>query len=429
MKNPILLLFFFTVCFYGQQDSDYWLNQADLGWTENDSLHRYNEAEEPCNLGTTNDRCGQNMYYSGWAVSYLLDAFRKTGNVKYLNELIDFHYIYKAKSSTVNINGTNYVGWPAWNANAQSGKEDIPNGSTLWESYFYRYPATAMRSIMDDTALLATTHNQPGSVTWPGTTYQDIYDDIKGFIEVNIWDKFEDMGWGSIYRSRVHMTSHWARLAMELHEMTGKQKYLDAFNNMTHDGFPDLTGVPSERVGESFEGNSFYNNTNYLWDMDMDNTVNSIQDTDHSLDVAQFFAEAYWLNELSSTDYFYNSTHIEGLKETFLNYLYVSPLSNGRDTKNNIDGTGGSQSSASVSGWYMLSGWEPEVSTFINSELTDRTDIDPSSGNIRRASMIGSLVIGLSIREGTNHYPLTSVDTPISLLQRRLKKDSETIGF
>ena len=426
MKNPILLLFFFTVSFYGQQDSDYWLNQGKLAWTENDSLFRYNQAETPCTLGSSNDMCGQEIYYSGWAASWLLNAFRKSGDVKHLNELIDFHYIYLAKSSTVNVGGTNYVGWPTFNP---ANSTEHPYGIPLFETYFYRYHTTALRIIKDDATLLATNHGQPGSVTWPGTTYQDIYDDILDFLETDLYGKFKAGGWGNLYRSLIHMTSHWARITMELYEITGTQEYLDVYNNMVKDGFPSGVGLPATRVGENFIDMGYYSGTNYLFDMDMDNNQFAVQDTDHSLDTVQFMIEAYWLNTLSSTEYHYDSTIIEGLKETMLNLLYVSPLANGRDTEQNIDGTGGFRNSASISGWYLLAGWEPEVSTFINSELTDRTDMDPSHTTYRRSDMIGNLVMGLAIQEGSNHYPLSNNVPVTGLVERRLKKDSETIGF
>ena len=68
------------------------------------------------------------------------------------------------------------------------------------------------------------------------------------------------------------------------------------------------------------------------------------------------------------------------------------------------------------------------MTTAINNTLRDKDDLAISSSK-GQTDLIGLLALVLVIQKGNNHYSQTNVERSIPLQQRRLKKDSETIGF
>jgi hypothetical protein len=190
---------------------------------KNVSTMEYNTAHPQ---STSNDSW---QYYN---LAYYIDAntamFQATGNQIYLDRALLYisNMIASARpSSTLNSQFRDgYLGWVNHShpSLGNDGKE-----YPLFESFNWRYVTTLLRIIKNSPKIL----NDP--------KYTGQYNSILSFTEKNIYEKWNARGANSyIYRQNTHMASHWARIGMDLWNITGNKRYLTVFDNFNH-GMPN----------------------------------------------------------------------------------------------------------------------------------------------------------------------------------------------
>lgn len=177
-----------------------------LAWwvAEFDSRAAYERAKWYDTWAASNN--SQWYYFLGYAVDGYTAMYRATGQRAYLDQALTYieRVIADARPSSA-LTGSQfrdgYLGWIGVPFDSTTGLEYV-----LFESVLWRYVVDALRVIHDDPALLA--------------VYSDRYNAILAFTEANMWDKWYNRGTGNIYRTRTHMASHWAYIALNLEALT-----------------------------------------------------------------------------------------------------------------------------------------------------------------------------------------------------------------
>ncbi|PUV22945.1 hypothetical protein [Sphingobacterium athyrii] len=135
-----------------------------------------------------------------------------------------------------------YLGW-ANHSHPESGNDgkEYP----LFESYCWRYVTEILLIINNDARLKR--------------KYKNDYNLILNFTEKNIFEKWYSRGRDHIYRSNLHMRSHWARICFDLYLITKKNKYKIVFDN-----FDDILLKRLGNVNRTKSVNTNLNSPNYL---------------------------------------------------------------------------------------------------------------------------------------------------------------------
>lgn len=272
----------------------------------------------------------QEYYYMYYYFDGLLSIWQATGDNQYLDYMLEITKKTIQDAEPVNFN-KNYLGWKA---DASYSLDYPENGVALWESYYWKGVSTLLRTMYQSPSL------------FDNLNYQADYDDILNFTETHIWDKWELKGKNNIYRTHTHMTSHWARIGMELHIITGKEKYKAVFENIS---FGDMIGQPSNlrnqlRPNPNVSGAVVWNQT---W------TGNSIQDTSHASDLVTFWVLAY------ENDMYWNRDDIDKLVVTLDKVIYLE--TDGPKYRLNVDGTKGYDSPGRLRGWLKLARYNKQL--------------------------------------------------------------------
>tara|TARA_R110002050_G_scaffold155055_2_gene283060 strand:+ start:4900 stop:6153 length:1254 start_codon:yes stop_codon:yes gene_type:complete len=384
------LLLIFAFCFAGlvnAQTPDY-IELFEERWVSHDSVTAYGDASQ----GPVNNRFSQDIYYWGWYVKGLYKMWVVTGEERWLNNILEMAHIMMNKSVLMST-GEHY-NWPGYRS-----PNDYPDGVPLWVSYSWREITNVLRVMYESPVLRSTAHGQSG---WAGTTYQDEYNYILAWTENNVWDYFYSQSINNIYRVFTHMTSHWALIAMNLHIMTDKTIYKTVYDNIVTDGFPSNSKYPGARFSDQF---FFVDSENQSWYWDWDQ--NTVQDTDHSSDVVEFYVESYengygiwdksdlvsFSNTYNNLQWFNNNIPIEG---RFLIDGSYSSKESGVDPK-----VAGYKSY----GWYMTAAHNPELMSRLESVVT----VNNSWFSIR-TTMLGSLAWAQNY--GSHVYPEANSTSP-----------------
>ena len=231
MKKIFFLLLWIPFLGVSQTTLNQYKALYNAEWSQNDSVTLLNMARQNCG----NDSFTQEIYFVGWRISGALHYWRATGDmVKFNTMLIGIEEMIK---KAVPVFGGVYLGWPGNNG---CDAVEFPNGAALWESYTWRHVTSALRIMKESPNLLTQAHGKGSRL--PGTTYQDVYNSFLSWSEVNIWDKWEADGINNIYRSRTHIASHWMIIALNLYQMSPKQKYLTVYEDIAFDGMANWAG-------------------------------------------------------------------------------------------------------------------------------------------------------------------------------------------
>lgn len=252
-------------------------------------------------------------------IGALLAMFEATGSPEYLSEVLDLSekLISKAQLGKSIQNNPNsfkdeYYGWANINKSGNSQTGDHLREYPLYESYLFRYLAKTVYLIRNG----ANIHNT-SSLLVRGNKLQD-------YIEKNGWEKWYVRGeknssgcFPHLFRSRAHMTSHWAMVALYLREVTNDQTKRDQYNH--------LLTLYNKQLKDNFNliGNA------YKWNMTWDSawpigtdcnpaTKKSIvQDVSHGNHVVTYIIESY---ELSQGEW--TQQDIQFLSNTFKEIVY-----------------------------------------------------------------------------------------------------------
>ena len=146
-------------------------------------------------------------------LSYLVDAntamFCATEEIRYLDRALEYVDNVVATAAVSFSMRTSqyrdgYRGWVSSGPDLDRPGTEVP----LFESYFWRYGSTLLRVMRETPAV------------YDNPKYRDRYDRLLRLAEVDVFEKWYTRGPDNIYRSRTHMASHWALIALNLSLIT-----------------------------------------------------------------------------------------------------------------------------------------------------------------------------------------------------------------
>lgn len=177
-------------------------------------------------LSTSND--SWRYYNLAYAISANSAMFEATGKTQYLDRALEYigNAIEDATLSSTLATSQfkdSYLGW-VQHSHPELG--DDGKEYPLYESYCWRYVASLLRLMKESDAVYA----EPG--------YRAKYDSILTFSEKHIYEKWRTRGAQHIYRQNTHMASHWARIALNLQQLSDdaatRSEYFTVFDNFTN---------------------------------------------------------------------------------------------------------------------------------------------------------------------------------------------------
>lgn len=215
--------------------------------------------------------------FSFYQLSYSIDAlasmYEATGQRRYADRALDDveNMIASARPSRDLGIDDPYLGWVS-NQNGSTG-EQVP----LYESYAWRYVTRLLRVVRDggldrDAAVRART------------------DRILAFTERNIFDKWYSRGPAeTIYRSRTHMSTHWASIALDLDRLTPdparRPRYQQVVSDID-DHLPNYPGSLRAQMRPSPQEPSAW-----IWS-DVWGDTSGVQDVSHGNAVMSYVVES-----------------------------------------------------------------------------------------------------------------------------------------
>jgi len=222
-------------------------------------------------------------YQLAYAIDGLAAQYEVTGNIDYLGRAL--LYIREVMTSAVRSSTMkkssyldDFMGW---------GAREHPNPSIdgdeypLFESYFWRYVARLLRVMKES------------GITEENPSVKNAYDHVLAFLEVQVFDKWNQRGSKHIYRSRTHMASHWAYIALQLTRLTND------------DVRRSEAAVIVDKINEMLRGKMVSHSEvagGYFWDSVWNTTSYPGQDVAHGNAVVAYIVEAVELGEGWSLD-------------------------------------------------------------------------------------------------------------------------------
>jgi hypothetical protein len=149
-----------------------------------------------------------------YEITYDVDAntamYRATGRTRYLDRALEYvgNVVATARVSSslpTSQYRDQHLGWVSQRPDLEPTGIEVP----LYESYFWRYATTLLRVMWQTPAIYA------------NAGYRQRFEELRDFAEANIFDKWFSRGAAeNIYRSRTHLTAHWASIALNLSLIT-----------------------------------------------------------------------------------------------------------------------------------------------------------------------------------------------------------------
>ncbi len=265
----------------------------------------------------------QEYYFMYYYFDGMLSIWQATGQNSYLDTMLTVINNTIADAKPIKFNAS-YLGWTA---DGSYGFDHPDNGVPLWESYYWKAVATLLRMMHQSPKLLST-----GS-------YKSEYDKILAFTEKHIWSKWQEKGNNNLYRENAHMSSHWARIGMELYIITGKPKYKEVFDNIS---FGNMPGQPSN-LREKLQVNPKVPSA-YTWNTTW--SGNGIQDIPHASDIITFCILAY------ENNMYWTRNDINAFISTLDKVVFR--VQDGTKYSLHVDGGGGYDVPGRLRGWLKL---------------------------------------------------------------------------
>ncbi len=238
------------------------------------------------------------MMLSSGLASFLA-MYDATDSIKYLDMAYEFtNRILNSARVSSEIQGNQspfkdkYQTWVNLNPKYEQTKVGSPHMKEypLYESYYYRYMAK----------MLYMTSQLPNRSK---NNYQSQYTRVLNFLKVDGWEKWYERGlkesvcYPFLFRSRAHMTAHWATVAMYLNELVdepARNTQYTAFLNLYNAQLRDNLRVSRDNA--------------YIWNQTWDSnwplgtTCNKpskgiIQDGSHGNHVIAYVVEGYELGK------------------------------------------------------------------------------------------------------------------------------------
>ncbi|AYN68439.1 PKD domain-containing protein [Euzebyella marina] len=304
----------------------YWQNLFDSRWSS--------ERSKAYSMANSRGK-NQEYYYLGLYIDGLSSMWQATGDNSYLDTALDIVGITVDKATSV---GGGFLGWPASDGN-QYG---------LWDTHYWRVVATLLR-IMDQSNVKS------------DSKYRSIFNELLAFSEKHIWERYDVEHSSKIYRSNTHMSSHWARIGMELYLITKKNKYKQVFENMSHGSMP---GLPSNFRNQIYPNPK--NSSAYAWDKKWGTYGSNVQDTSHGGAIVSFWLLAY------ENGMYWNKSDMNALLKT-VDIVWLD--SDTDKIARNVDGTGGYGSQGKIHEWLNLARYSQSLQNKIKKHY-DKSHLD-----------------------------------------------------
>lgn len=210
-------------------------------------------------------------------LAYYIDAntsmFQATGKTDYLDRA--FFYIDNMIGSAIiskklpnSQYKDSYMGWA--NTTAPSYKNDGKE-YPLFESFCWRYVTYLLRILKGSPSILQI------------DAYKEKYEKVLTFTQTNIYEKWLVRGRSNLYRSNTHMFSHWARISLDLWEITGDEKYRAPFEEF------------NKRMRKQIQVGRIKGGSYIYWNSPWDKSKRSPQDVGHGNAVVSTIVEMYEL--------------------------------------------------------------------------------------------------------------------------------------
>tara|TARA_R110002074_G_scaffold86875_7_gene191839 strand:- start:11060 stop:14020 length:2961 start_codon:yes stop_codon:yes gene_type:complete len=354
MKNIILLFLLISLTGSSQvsKSTEQWL--IDLDNKMNDVCD-FNQPSCLTHANTLdNNGSLQEHYFLRYYVEGYIRAWQATGDIKYLNQVKTWMDNVMATAVPVDFNAS-YLGWPAHPTLNGYDAFARGNGYSLWESHLWSEVAYLLKVLYRNQAFLDA-----------NPTYQTWYNDTLAFIQLNLWDKWEAVGLQQFERVNTYMASHWARIGMELHIITGTTKYKTVFDNWAFDGMVNQGNhFFRERIYNVTGGTSHYAN----W------TGTEPSDVSHSGPIMQTIAEAV------KEGYYFVDADITGFKNLLENVIWPTGGAGGALAKSyqNLDGTGGTELSGRLGEWAIFGQYSQTLNNRFAVDYFDVSDAQYNS--------------------------------------------------
>ena len=265
--------------------------------------------------------------------------WQATGEYKYLDNALKLIENTIDDAQSIDIKGKQFLGWPTDPNHSEASAKGYP----LWESFMFRFVSSLLR-VIDKSPNLRSTNN-----------IQERYNKILDFTIENIWNKWEHDGIHNMYRINTHMSSHWARIGMDLYLITGETKYKLVFDNISHG---TMIGWPSN-LRNQIKTNPKVTSA-FVWNQNWTNAA--IQDTSHAGAIVSFWVAAY------ENSMYWNKNDIDGLVSTLKNVIWTK-ADGSRFTKN-VDGSGGYDYYGRLHEWLPLGRFDAELQQQIKDNYT-----------------------------------------------------------
>lgn len=255
-----------------------------------------------------------------------------------------------------------YRGWVALNTNEQN-KSTKFNEIPLFESYSFFYITQFLYILQENGWKEKSAINKQW---WENTL---------NFIEKNEWEKWYERSYNSkgnhywgFLRSRTHMGSHWAGIAMYLSKMSRNADKLRQYEELRkqYDILLNRNLKLNLNVPSAYVWNSTYDNTEGTDAIKQDHSI--MQDVSHGNHVVTYVIASY---ELDST--VWRRGDISKLCSTFKNVIYNKSTNIFAD---NVDGTIDNSrpgwGSFVADGWSKLSKYDVEIEVILNEAVKDK---------------------------------------------------------
>lgn len=287
-------------------DVRYWKNLFDSRWSQKKS-HAISQSKSK--------NKNQEYYYLGYYIDGLANMWQATGDNSYLDTALNLINTTVNDARSV---GGGYLGWRA------SDGSTVP----LWDSFYWRQVVTILRVM----------HQSPNLRS--SSKYKNQYTKLLNFSEKNIWDRYDNEGQThNFYRTRTHMTAHWARIGLELYLITGKNKYKQVFDNIS---YGSMIGRPSNLRNQMFPNPK--DSKAYAWDSEWGVRKGSrIQDTSHGGAIVSMIVLAY------EQGMYWKRSDINALLKT-VDVIWTAP----DVIKLNVDASGGTGPRGRLHEWFYL---------------------------------------------------------------------------
>lgn len=255
-------------------------------------------------------------YHMAYIIDALVSMYEATNKRKYLDYSIELTKNVVSKARPVcQMEDLNpkfkyndcYFGWVNYHYNNRE--------ISLDEAYFFRYVTKMLRVVLTNEVLLEDTKLKQESLS------------LVNFVSNNVWEKWYERDLEEIYRSRTHMASNWAYIALNLSLIDSSNlQYTQVLDNINYKGFPtqSFEGAALRRQirhGKVTTGFSWKNST---WDS-VQVPVTKVQDVSHANNVVAYIVDAY------EHDVHWTTKDIEGLKNLFFKVVWNSNKRTFRD--------------------------------------------------------------------------------------------------